>query len=126
MNPSFHPAADALKRSLPIPSMQNPKQESKILAHLEEIYIDTEGAARRTRVRIAVFSVASIALMALGMYLSKLGVIQGLCDILICLSGFCLAYAAFYYGMNRTIPFLKEYTRLDQEQLTERIAKLKQ
>ena len=106
--------------------MQNPKQESKILAQLEKIYVDTEGVARGNRFRIAVFSVAGIALMALGMYLSKSGVIQGLCDILVCLSGVCLAYAGFYYGMNRTNPLLKQYTRLDREQLAERISTLKQ
>ena len=105
--------------------MQNPKQESKLLAQLERIYVDPEGVARENRVRVAVFSIAGIALMALGMYLSKSGVIQGLCDILVCLSGVFLAYAFMYYTMNQTNPLLKQYTRLDREQLKGRISTLK-
>jgi len=106
--------------------MQDPKQESKMLAQLEKIYVDPESVTRGNRLRIVMFSVAGIALMALGMYLSKIGVIQGLCDILVCLSGVFLAYASVHYGMNRTNPLLKQYTRLDRELLTERISRLKQ
>ena len=106
--------------------MQNSQQESKILVQLERIYVDTEGVARTNRVRMIIFAFAGISLMALGMYLSKSGVIQGLCDILVCLSGVCLTYACFYLGMNRTNSLLKQYTRLDQEQLAERLSRLKQ
>ena len=63
--------------------MQNPKQESKILAQLEKVYLDADGAARENRIRTLVFSVAGVASMGLGIYLSKTGVIQGLCDILV-------------------------------------------
>lgn len=105
--------------------MQNSKQESKILAELEKIYLDADGAARANRVRTVMFSVVGVASMGLGMYLSKSGVIQGLCDILVCLSGVFLAYAFLHHWMNRTNPLLRKYTRLDQEQLRERISMLK-
>lgn len=105
--------------------MQNPKQESKILAQLEKVYLDPDGAARENRVRTVVFSVGAVVLLTLGMFLSKAGVIQGLCDILVCLSGVFSAYAFLHYFMNRTHPLLRKYTRLDEEQLRERIYTLK-
>ena len=108
------------------PSVKDPKQECKLLTQLERVYTDTERVARSNLVLTGVFTIAGISLMILGMYLSKSGVIQGLCDILVCLSGFCLAYAFFYYGMNRTNPLLKRYTQLDREQLAERISTLRQ
>ena len=104
--------------------MQNPQHESKALTHLKSVYFDAEGVARANRVRTLIFAIAGIALMALGMYLSKSGVIQGLCDILVCLSGVCLAYAGFHLGMNRTNPLLTEYTRLDRERIEQRISNL--
>lgn len=105
--------------------MQNPKQESKILAQIEKVYLDADGAARENRVRTLVFLVGAVVLLTLGIYLSKSGVIQGLCEILVCLSGVFWAYAFFHYFMNRTHPLLRKYTRLDQEQLRERISALK-
>jgi hypothetical protein len=105
--------------------MQNPKQESKILAEIEKIYLDADGAARANRARTLVFSIAGVASMGLGMYLSKSGVIQGLCDILVCLSGVFLAYAFLHFYMNQTNPLLRKYTQLDQEKLRERISTLK-
>ena len=106
--------------------MQNSKQENKILTQLEKIYSDSNNLMRSNRIKMISFFAVGIALITLGIYLSDLGVVQGFCDILICISGVFIAFASFYYSSNQTAPLLKEYTSLDTDKISKRITELNQ
>ena len=104
--------------------MKNPQKERKILIYIKNIYENPEVIVRANRVRMVAYALVGVGLIALGMHLSKSGVVQGFCDILICLSGLCLAFAAFHREANAANPILTEYTHLDRERLERRISTL--
>lgn len=104
--------------------MINPKHELKMLEQLKNIYEKPEAVIKANRFRQIVFIILSVTLMFTGMFLSKIGVTQGFCDILVCLSGVSFAYFVFYYSMRSSNEIISRYTDLDKELLNDRITEL--